>query len=53
MEELADLLEVMMAVAEARGHDFAEVEAIRKAKANKRGGFRERIFLESVTEKGE
>ena len=53
LEELADLLEVMMAVAEARGHDFAEVEAIRKAKANKRGGFRERIFLESVTEKGE
>ena len=50
MEELADLLEVMMAVAEARGHDFAEVEAIRKAKADKRGGFRERIFLESVTE---
>lgn len=49
MEELADLLEVMMAVAEARGHSFAEVEAVRKAKAEKRGGFRERIFLESVT----
>ena len=50
MEELADLLEVMMAVAEARGHTFAEVEAIRKAKADKRGGFKARIFLESVTE---
>lgn len=50
MEELADLLEVVMAVTEARGHDFAEVEAIRQAKADKRGGFRERIFLESVTE---
>ena len=50
MEELADLLEVMMAAAEARGHSFAEVEAIRKAKAAKRGGFRERIFLESVSE---
>ena len=50
MEELADLLEVMMAVAEARGHSFAEVEAIRRAKAEKRGGFRERIFLESVTD---
>ena len=49
-EELADLLEVMMAVAEARGHSFAEVEAIRRAKAEKRGGFRERIFLESVTD---
>ena len=50
MEELADLLEVMMAVAEARGHSFAEVEAIRRAKAETRGGFRERIFLESVTD---
>ena len=50
MEELADLLEVMMAVAEARGHSFAEVDAIRREKAAKRGGFQERIFLESVTE---
>ena len=37
MEELADLLEVMMAVAEARGHTFAEVEALRREKAEKRG----------------
>lgn len=50
MEELADLLEVMMAVAEARGHTFAEVEAIRQQKAAKRGGFRERIWLESVSD---
>ena len=49
-EELADLLEVMMAVAEARGHTFAEVEALRREKAEKRGGFRERIWLESVSE---
>ena len=52
MEELADLLEVMMAVAEARGHTFAEVEALRREKAEKRGGFRERIWLESVSEGG-
>ena len=50
MEELADLLEVMMAVCEARGYTFAEVEAIRRAKAAKRGGFRERILLESVSD---
>ena len=50
MEELADLLEVMMAAAEARGHTFAEVEAIRQAKAKERGVFRERIWLESVSE---
>lgn len=50
MEELADLLEVMMACAKARGHGFAEVERIRREKAEKRGGFDQRIFLESVTE---
>lgn len=48
--ELADLLEVMMAVAQARGHSFAEVEGIRREKAEKRGGFYQRIYLESVTE---
>ena len=50
MEELADLLEVMMAVAEARDHTFTEIEAIRREKAEKRGSFRERIWLESVSE---
>ena len=48
MEELADLLEVMMAAAAARGHDFAEVEEIRQRKARERGGFRQRIWLENV-----
>ena len=48
-EELADLLEVMHAAAEARGHTFDEVEAIRREKADKRGAFRERVWLESVT----
>ena len=50
MEELADLLEVMMTAAKARGHDFSEVEAIRREKAEKRGRFNDRIYLESVTE---
>lgn len=50
MEELADLLEVMMAAAEARGHTFAEVEALRREKAEQRGGFRERVWLESVSD---
>lgn len=50
MAELADLLEVMMAVARARGHSFEEVEALRREKAAQRGGFDERIFLESVSE---
>ncbi len=48
MEELADLLEVMTAVAKARGSSIEEVEAIRKAKADARGGFEKKILLESV-----
>lgn len=50
LEELADLLEVMMAVAKARGASFDEVEAIRKEKAAKRGGFIQKILLEAVYE---
>jgi len=48
MEELADLLEVIRAVARARGSSFEEVEAIRAAKAKARGGFDARILLEKV-----
>ena len=50
MEELADLLEVMSAVAAARGSSMQEVEAIRQKKKEKRGGFEKRILLEEVLE---
>ena len=50
MEELADLLEVMMTVAKARGSSFEEVEAIRQKKAAERGGFEKRILLTEVHE---
>ena len=48
MEELADLLEVIRAVATARGSSIEEVEAIRRGKAVKRGGFEKRILLTEV-----
>ena len=50
MEELADLLEVIRAVALARGSSMEEVERIRIQKSAKRGGFEKRILLESVEE---
>ena len=50
MEELADLLEVIRAVAVARGSSMEEVEAIRRDKAAKRGGFEKRILLSEVIE---
>lgn len=53
MEELADLLEVMSAVAAARGSSIEEVEKIRVRKKEKRGGFEKRILLETVTEQGD
>ena len=52
MEELADLLEVIRAVALARGSSIEEVESIRVAKAEKRGGFRKQLLLKEVRTKG-
>ncbi|MGI6174454.1 MAG: phosphoribosyl-ATP pyrophosphohydrolase [Christensenellales bacterium] len=50
MEELADLLEVIRAVALARGSSIEEIEAIRRDKAEKRGGFARRILLIEVAD---
>jgi predicted house-cleaning noncanonical NTP pyrophosphatase (MazG superfamily) len=51
MEELADVLEVVYAIAKFRGVSMEEVERIRKEKAEKRGSFDKRIVLEGI-EKG-
>lgn len=50
LEELADLLEVIQAAAVARGYSVEELEALRAKKAEKRGGFHERILLKKVVE---
>ena len=49
-EELADLLEVIRAAAIARGYTLDELEAVRAAKAEKRGGFEKRILLIETNE---
>ena len=51
LEEMADVLEVLHAICVARGYSLAELEAMRANKAEKRGGFKEKIFLEYVEEK--
>jgi predicted house-cleaning noncanonical NTP pyrophosphatase (MazG superfamily) len=48
VEELADLLEVIWALATHHGSSIEEVEAVRKDKAEKRGGFQEKVFLIEV-----
>ena len=51
LEELADLLEVMKALTLAKGSSWETLEATRREKEARRGGFREKIILEEVTEK--
>lgn len=48
IEELADLLEIIHALAEFHGTSFEEVDKVRQNKAQKRGGFKEKIFLIEV-----
>lgn len=48
IEELADLLEVIRACAVARGYSLEALEQVRREKAEKRGGFEQKIYLESV-----
>ena len=48
IEELADMLEVIIAITKARGYSLDELEGIRAEKADKRGGFEQKIFLKEV-----
>lgn len=50
LEELADLLEVLLAAAAARGCSAEQLEQIRAEKAAKRGGFQDRLYLLEVQE---
>ncbi len=48
VEELADILELLHAAVKIHGSSVEELEEVRKAKAKKRGGFEQRIFLIEV-----
>ena len=50
--ELADVLEVLRALAAAHGVSWADVVAEAARKRDERGGFDERIFLEYVDQVG-
>lgn len=50
LEEMADLLEVILATAEARGYTVADLELMRKKKAAERGGFAKKILLKEVSD---
>ncbi|MGI5958114.1 MAG: phosphoribosyl-ATP pyrophosphohydrolase [Massiliimalia sp.] len=53
LEELADLLEVIHAVAVARGYTVEQLEEKRAKKAQERGGFENRILLKEVITKSQ
>jgi predicted house-cleaning noncanonical NTP pyrophosphatase (MazG superfamily) len=46
IEELADTYEVLLAIAKVLGHSAEDIERARAAKAEERGGFENRIYLE-------
>ena len=48
IDELADILEVIHAIVEARGYSITKLEKVRSEKADKRGKFKDRNFLEKV-----
>ena len=50
VEELADLHEVLLALADALKIDHKELEKVRAEKAASRGGFKKKIYLETVEE---
>lgn len=53
IEELADIVEVTYGILDAKNVSIEEFENIRKIKVQKRGAFKEKIFLEKVIEDGE
>jgi predicted house-cleaning noncanonical NTP pyrophosphatase (MazG superfamily) len=45
-KEMADVLEVLYAIAKLKGFDLDEVEKVRQERTEKRGGFEKKIILE-------
>ena len=50
VEELADMLEVLFAMAKAHGCSWIDVASAHREKREKRGGFDKAILLKTVTE---
>ena len=46
LEEMADVLEVLLAICEARGHSVDELMEVRDKKREKRGRFRDKVYWE-------
>ncbi len=53
IEEMVYILEVIRAILDYKNVTYEEIEEKRIKKAKKRGAFKERVFLEKVTEPGD
>ncbi len=53
LDELSDILEVLEALSNLHGWTDGEIQRVRRDKAEQRGSFRERIFLEKVIKDGD
>jgi predicted house-cleaning noncanonical NTP pyrophosphatase (MazG superfamily) len=53
IEELADIFEVILSILDLKSTEFLELEKIREKKKIENGGFDKKIYLVSVTDKGE
>lgn len=50
IEELGDLIEVIKAIMKLKGYNMEEVKKVMKSKAERKGAFNNKIFLEYVDE---
>ena len=50
VEELADLMEVIFAIMETKNITMQQVESARKIKKDKKGGFKDKVYLIDVDE---
>lgn len=48
LEELADIVEVIYALAKVIGHDVKKLNEVRHKKNSERGSFEQRLFVESI-----
>jgi len=53
IEEMVDILEVIRAILDYKGTTYEEIEEKRIKKLKKRGGFKDKIYLEKVMESGD
>lgn len=51
IEEMADVMEVIYAMLDYTGVTMEEVEKVRLEKQNRKGGFKNKIYLKDVEEK--